>query len=93
MATVPYQFSFSRTSVMPLAKRSSATWPLTDCDRMVEAAATAALAAAAADIGKRLSFGQRDLALGGLGAAGDKVFHLGLGFGSDALGIGLGRRR
>src|ERR1700727_1871848 len=45
-----------------------------------------------ADIGKRLSFGERDLALGGLGAAGDKVFHLGLGFGSDALGVDLRRR-
>ena len=32
---------------MPLVRRSSATWPLTDCDRMVEAAVTAASAAAA----------------------------------------------
>src|SRR5258705_9970449 len=32
---------------MPLARSSSATSPFTDCDRMVEAAATAALAAAA----------------------------------------------
>ena len=36
------QFSFSRTSAMPLANRSSATGPFTDCDRMVEAAVTAA---------------------------------------------------
>ena len=39
--------AFARTSAMPLASRSSATWPFTDCDRMVEAAVTAALAAAA----------------------------------------------
>ena len=75
---------------MPLARRSSATWPFTDCDRMVEAAATAALAAAAADVGHRLGLGQRDLALGGLGPPGDEIFHLGLGFGRDALGLGLG---
>src|ERR1700689_3786594 len=43
------------------------------------------------DIGKRLSFGERDLALGGFGAPGDEVFHLALGFGSDALGIDLRR--
>src|SRR6266550_3166209 len=41
------QFSFALTSAMPLASRSSATEPLTDCERMVEAAATAASAAAA----------------------------------------------
>src|SRR6185295_17523683 len=43
-----------------------------------------------ADIGQRLGFGERDLALGGLGAAGDEVFHLGLGLGRDALGFGPG---
>src|SRR6266446_9079661 len=41
-----------------------------------------------ADIGQRLGFGQRDLALGGLGAPRDKIFHLGLGLGGNALGIG-----
>src|SRR6202790_3850186 len=41
-----------------------------------------------ADIGQRLGFGQRDLVLGGLGAPRDKVFHLGLGFGCDPLGVG-----
>src|SRR6185503_4867866 len=41
------QFNLARTSAMPLASRSSATEPLTDCDRIVEAASTAALAAAA----------------------------------------------
>src|SRR5207302_9804053 len=42
------------------------------------------------DVGQRLGFGKRDLALGGLGAAGDEVFHLGFGFGRDAFGFGLG---
>src|SRR6478672_3845081 len=42
------------------------------------------------DVSERLRFGERDLALGGLGAAGDEVFHLGLGLGRDALGFGLG---
>ena len=46
-ALKPRQFSLARTSAMPLASRSSATEPFTDCDRMVEAAVTAALAAAA----------------------------------------------
>src|SRR6185437_465673 len=41
------QFSFSRTSAMPLVSSSSPTDPFTDCDRMVEAAVTAASAAAA----------------------------------------------
>src|SRR5580704_11312577 len=41
------QLSFCRTSAMPLASRSSASEPFTDCDRMVEAACTAASAAAA----------------------------------------------
>src|SRR5690348_7050476 len=45
--TLLLQFSFCRTSAMPLASRSSASEPLTDCDRMVEAAWTAASAAAA----------------------------------------------
>src|SRR3984893_17201047 len=40
-------------------------------------------------IGQRLGFGERDLAFGGLGAPDDKIFHLGLGFGRDALGFGL----
>ena len=46
-----------------------------------------------ADVGQRLGFGQRDLALGGLGAPGDEIFHLGLGLGRDALGFGSRRRR
>src|SRR6201996_5324074 len=41
------------------------------------------------DIGDRLGFGQRNLAFRGLGAAGDEIFHLGLGLGRDALGLGL----
>src|SRR5258707_1167714 len=41
-----------------------------------------------ADIGQRLGFGQRDLALGGLGASPDKIFHLGLWFPGNALGFG-----
>src|ERR1700681_3867347 len=41
-----------------------------------------------AHIGQRLGFGQRDLVLGGLGAPRDKIFHLGLGFGCDPLGVG-----
>src|SRR5215813_5364574 len=40
-----------------------------------------------ADVGKRLRFGERDLAFGGLGAARDEVFHLGLGLGGDSLGF------
>src|ERR1700709_265336 len=43
-----------------------------------------------ADVGDCLGFGQRDLALGGLGPPRDEVFHLGLGFGRDAFGLGLG---
>src|SRR5439155_5479438 len=41
-----------------------------------------------ADIGQRLGFGQRDLALGGLGAPRDKILDLGLGFAGNALGFG-----
>ncbi len=78
---------------MPLASRSSATEPLTDCDRMVEAAVDRGVGGGGADVGQRLGFGERDLALGGLGAPGDEVFHLGLGLGRDALGFGLGASR
>src|SRR4249920_3032696 len=45
-----------------------------------------------ANVGQRLGFGEGDLALGGLGATGDEVFHLGLGLDRDALGFGLGVR-
>src|SRR5260370_19977851 len=41
-----------------------------------------------ADIGQRLGFGQRDLALGGLGPPRDEILHLGLGFTGNALGFG-----
>src|SRR5258708_28930226 len=41
-----------------------------------------------ADIGQRVGFGQRDLALGGLGPPRDEILHLGLGFGGNALGFG-----
>src|SRR6478672_293646 len=42
-----------------------------------------------ADVCQRLRFGHRDLALGGLGSPRDKIFHLGLGLGRDALGFGF----
>src|SRR5260370_3369866 len=41
-----------------------------------------------ADIGQRLGFCQRDLALGGLGPPRDEILHLGLGFTGKALGFG-----
>src|SRR5258707_7184100 len=41
-----------------------------------------------ADIGQRLGFGQRDLALGGLGAPRDEILHLGLGYTGNTLGFG-----
>src|SRR5437868_12715191 len=41
------------------------------------------LGSGGADIGQRLGFRQRDLALGGLGAADDEIFHLGPG--SEAM--------
>src|SRR5207249_234436 len=41
-------------------------------------------------VGQRLGLGEGDLALGGLGAAGDEVFHLGLGLDRDAFGFGPG---
>ena len=72
---------------MPLASRSSATSPFTDCDRMVEAACDRGIGGGGADIGDRLGLGERDLALGGLGAPRHEVFHLGLGLGGDALGF------
>src|SRR5213080_4864486 len=43
-----------------------------------------------AHIGYSLGFSLRDLHLGHRGAARDKLFHLGLRFGSDPLGLGLG---
>src|SRR5450631_4312497 len=43
-----------------------------------------------ADIGQCLGFGERDLALSGLGAPGDEIVQLGPGFGGDALGFGPG---
>src|SRR5205823_45912 len=42
------------------------------------------------NVGDRLRFGECDFALGGLGAAGDEIFHLGLGLGRDALGFDFG---
>src|SRR4029077_20492708 len=45
-----------------------------------------------ADIGQGLRFGERDLALGGLGPPRDEIFHLGLGIRRDALGFCLGVR-
>src|ERR1700676_1808096 len=41
-----------------------------------------------ADIGQGLGLGSADLFLGGLGAPSEKIFHLGLGFGCDPLGVG-----
>jgi len=83
------QFSFSRTSAMPLANRSSATDPFTDCDRMVEGRGHGRVGRRRAHIRQRLGFGQRDLALGVLVRPRDEILHLGLGFGRDALGFGF----
>ena len=61
--------------------------------RIFSAAATAASAAAARTSATACASAWRDLGLGHLGAAGDELFHLGLGLGGDPLGLGLGARR
>src|ERR1700748_3773624 len=76
---------------MPLAMRSSAIWPLTDCDRMVDAAVTAASAAAARTSASARASARAILPAAGFVSPGDKIFHLGLGFGRDAFGFGLRR--
>ena len=75
---------------MPRAIRSSATLPFTDSVRIFSAAADGGFGGGGAHVGDRLRFGLRDLGLGHLGAARDELFHLGLGFGGDPLGLGLG---
>ena len=84
------QFSFAFTSPMPRAIRSSATLPLTVSVRIFSAAADGGVGGGGAHVGDRLRLGLRDLGLGHLGAARDELFHLGLGFRGDPLGLGLG---
>ncbi len=85
------QFSFARTSAMPLASRSSAIRALDRLRHDGGGRRHRGIGRGGTDVGQRLGLGQRDLALGGLGAAGDKIFHLGLGLGRDALGLGFRR--
>ncbi len=59
---------------------------------MEEAAATAGIGRRRAGRRRSPALQPRDLALGGLGAPGDKIFHLSLGLGRDPLRFGLGRR-
>src|SRR3979490_3432894 len=42
-----------------------------------------------ADVGQRLGFGQRDLALALVGAPNLEVYHASLGFGGDSLAVGF----
>ena len=76
---------------MPLASRSSARGALHRLRQDGGGGRHRGVGGGGADVGQRLGLGERDLALGGLGAAGDEILHLGLGLGGDALGVGLRR--
>src|ERR1700730_3476572 len=75
---------------MPLASRSSAISPFTDCDRMREAAVTAASAAAARTAASACASASAILLSAVLVRRGGETFLLGLGLGRDAFGICLG---
>ena len=75
---------------MPRASRSSATLPFTELGQHLLGGRHGGFRRCRAHVGDRLRFGLRDLGLGHLGAARDELFHLGLRFGRDPLGLGLG---
>ena len=75
---------------MPRASKSSATLPLAAVGENLLGCRDGGIGCGGAHIGHRLGFGLDDLVLGHLGAAGDEIFHPGLGLGGKALGFGLG---